>query len=117
MAQKLLEAYGVCDAVSNGKEGIERYMKSRMDTKPYDVIFLDIMMPEMNGQETLRKIREWEKKENINGSDAVKVIMLTALDDKNNIMEAFRSQCEGYMVKPIDRKKIIAQLQSLDLLR
>ena len=47
------------------------------------------------------------------GSDGVKIIMTTALDDKKNILEAFRSQCEAYLTKPIHVKKLHGELSKL----
>lgn len=116
VATSMLEAYGECTGVLNGKEGFELFKKGIDSGIPYDVILLDIMMPELNGHELLKTIRAWEQDHNITGLDGVKIIMTTALDDNQNIMQAFRFQCEGYLVKPITRKKIIAQLQSLGLI-
>lgn len=68
---------------------------------------MDIRMPELDGQETLSMIREIEYSEGVMGLDAVKVIMTTALDDFDNIRNAFRNQCEGYLAKPVDKDKVI----------
>jgi len=43
--------------------------------------------------------------------------MTTALDDKKNIMNAFREQCDIYLVKPIDREKLTESLRSLALIK
>ena len=42
--------------------------------------------------------------------------MTTALDDKNNVMDAFRSQCDAYLVKPITQEKLVERQRSLRLL-
>ncbi|MBN1980165.1 MAG: response regulator [Chitinivibrionales bacterium] len=116
VASSMLEAYGVCSQASNGNEGFELFKKGHESGEPYNLILLDIMMPQVDGHVILKQIRLWEKEHGIVGLDGVKIVMTTALDDNQNIMQAFRSQCEGYLVKPITRKKIITQLQSLKLL-
>lgn len=71
------------------------------------------MMPVLNGQETLKEIRSREKVAGIQGLDGVKVVMTTAMDDVDNVMSAFGAQCEGYLVKPIDKAKLEELLSSL----
>ncbi|HMK65399.1 MAG TPA: response regulator, partial [Thermodesulfobacteriota bacterium] len=83
------------------------------ELKPYDLICLDIMMPEMDGQELLKKICSAESDM---GVPEVKIIMTTALDDSKNIMTAFRNQCEAYLVKPIRREKVEEQLRAFGFL-
>jgi two-component system chemotaxis response regulator CheY len=74
------------------------------------------MMPEMDGQEVLDKIREMEKSHGIMGLDCVKIVMSTALDDFGNIKTSFRHQCDAYIVKPIDKDKIVQALINLQIL-
>ena len=114
--QKILGTYGDCDLVTNGKKAITAFLSALNDGRPYDLICLDIMMPEMDGQETLKEIRIIEKDRNILGLSGVKVIMTTALDDRQNVIEAFRSQCDGFIAKPIKREILLKELKSMDLL-
>jgi len=74
-------------------------------------------MPKMDGQETLKQIRQYEKEKEICGLDGVKILMTTAIDDSDSIKTAFREQCEGYLVKPIDKQKLIQKLKELDLIK
>lgn len=113
--QSILSGYGTCDIAVNGAEALYAYKNSLHDNKPYDVICLDIMMPEMDGQEVLKKIRKLEESKNILGSDSVKIIMTTALDDSDNINLAFREQCEAYLIKPILKTKLLKILEDFQL--
>ncbi|MEI8389824.1 MAG: response regulator [bacterium] len=114
---KYLSEYGQCDIAVNGKEAVEAFKVAFEENEVYDFICLDIMMPEMNGQEVLKEIRQLEKQKEIYGLDGVKVIMTSALDDSDNIKMAFREQCEGYLVKPIDKQKLIQKMESLGLIK
>lgn len=111
----MLSPYGDCDAAVNGKEAVIAFSEALDQEKKYDLICLDIMMPEMNGQDALKEIRRIEQEKNIIGSDSVKIIMTTALSDSKNLMQAFQEQCEAYIVKPIRKEKLLEQLHLLGL--
>ncbi|OHD26744.1 MAG: hypothetical protein A2Y38_10475 [Spirochaetes bacterium GWB1_59_5] len=116
LLQGLLKPYVVPDVAVNGKEAVEAVRLSLEAKEPYNLICMDIMMPEMDGQEALRHIRDLEKLAGILPTDGVKVIMITALDDKKNIMTAFREQCDTYLVKPLDKSKLVKTLETLNLI-
>jgi len=114
--QAYLSKYGECHIAVNGQEALEAFKMSLDDAEPYDVITLDIMMPDMNGHEVLKSIRQIEEENGRFGVDSIKVIMTSALDDSENIKHAFREQCEAYLVKPIDRQKLIDKLCEFSLI-
>jgi two-component system, chemotaxis family, chemotaxis protein CheY len=117
--QKLLNAiladFGTVDLAENGKEAITLVKNNFKENKYYDIIFLDIMMPVMNGHETLREIRRLEELEGIHLGNGIKIVMVTALGNKENVLSAFSEGCEYYIVKPIRQEKIVeimAEIQS-----
>lgn len=114
--EEFLTPYGNCDVVDNGAEAIKAFELSLEEKKPYDLVCLDIMLPEMNGHEALKKIREIEKKQGIACLDGTKIVMTTALGDHENIIRAFREQCEAYIVKPIEKAKLLSTLKELELI-
>jgi two-component system chemotaxis response regulator CheY len=116
LIQRYLEEHGECDSAVNGEEAIEAFYKALMEKEPYDLICLDIMMPITNGHETLTAIRQIESNNGIHGLDGVKVIMMTALDDSKNIFGAFREGCEAYIIKPIEKYKLISEMVNLGLI-
>jgi len=114
LLQEILAKYGSCHAASNGREAVEAFEAKLKEGEPYDLVCLDIMMPEMDGQEALRTIRQIEKDNGVGGTDGSKIIMTTALDDAKNIMTAFiKGSCEGYITKPIDYAKLQEELTKL----
>ncbi len=115
LMQKLLAQYGECDVAVDGREALRAMKIAWNERNAYDAVFLDIMLPHMDGQDVLKEIRKLEEERGIMGLEAVKVIMTTALDDSKNIMGAFRSQCEGYLVKPITGEKIKRALSEAGL--
>lgn len=112
---KFLEKVATFDIVVNGLEAIEAVKLSHKEKQPYDLILLDIMMPEMDGQETLRRIRDLEKRNGVYTLDGVKVIMVTAVSDPKSIMKAFRSGCESYIVKPVTRQSLFHEMRKMGM--
>lgn len=115
--QEIMLAYGSCDLAQNGEEAIRSFRNALEMGQPYDIILLDIMMPEMDGQEALESIRNIESKFNIEGKDRCKIIMCTALDDYDTVMKSFRNQCDAYLVKPIAKDKVTEVLYNLELIK
>ncbi|MGB7569640.1 MAG: response regulator [Chitinivibrionales bacterium] len=111
----VLSPYGNCVVVGDGLSAVASFEAAHKNKTPYGLVCLDIMLPDLDGQEALKQIRKWERQYNINGLDGVKIIMITALGDNKNIMQAFRHQCEGYIVKPIRKNKVQEQLKALGL--
>ena len=60
LLQTILSRYGECNVAVNGKEALSAFSLAWKALQPYDLICLDVMMPEMDGQETLRQIRKIE---------------------------------------------------------
>jgi two-component system chemotaxis response regulator CheY len=98
---------------SSGAEAIELFSKAINEKKIYDVIFLDIMMPEMNGQEVLTQIRNLEQSNDIVPGQGTKVIVITGLDDETAAFESHVLGCEGYLMKPFSRTQVQEKLLEL----
>lgn len=115
--QKILGPYGEIDIAVNGLEAVQAFFQSLDDNNCYDLICMDIMMPEMDGQTALRKIREIEKDRGIPPAQEVKVIMTTALDDPKNVVEAYyKGGATSYVPKPIDKHMLLHLLKNLGLI-
>ncbi|HYA88059.1 MAG TPA: response regulator [Nitrospirota bacterium] len=76
----ILSPHGDCDVARDGSEAIQMYRLAREGRKPFDLICMDIMMPKVDGQEALVKIRELERTWGVRSRDEVRVIMISALD-------------------------------------
>ena len=84
----------------NGKEGLELFKEKRPD-----IVFVDIIMPELDGIELARKIRE------INPQQMV--VIISASNDIQKISETIEIGVNSFIQKPIDTKKIIELLQNV----
>ncbi|AYW45952.1 response regulator [Tetragenococcus koreensis] len=93
------EEFQVTGEASNGKEAIELCEK-----QSFDVVILDIRMPEMNGLEAGRKIRErWPD---------VIILMLTTFNDEEYALEALKYKANGYLLKDGDAEVLNRSIKS-----
>lgn len=114
--QKILAEHGEVHVAANGREAVEAVKQACEDGELYDLITLDVIMPEMDGQTALKEIRDLESLHSIAHTNRARVIMTTAMNDGKSIMAAFKEQCDGYLVKPIDRAKLekfIAEIRAI----
>ena len=103
------------DIVVNGQEAIDAFLLAHEESHPYDLILMDIMMPEIDGIEALERIREWEGKNDVR--NGVNVIMTTALDDPKTVIKSFyKGGASAYIVKPVDKEKLFIELKKLGLI-
>ncbi len=115
--EEYLCKYGDCSFAVNGAEAIEAFKRALDEGQPYDMICLDIMLPEMNGHLALEEICQIEREYGIANSDGVKVIMTSAIDDPEDIIKAFKEGCKAYIVKPIINEKLFAEMRKLGLIK
>jgi len=115
LLQEHLKELGLAHVAINGKEAIEAVQLAIDSNEPYDLICMDILLPDMDGQQALSKIREMEEANGIAFSRGEKIIMTTALTDIKNKIQAFSSLCNGYLEKPIHKNKLMEELHHTGL--
>ena len=113
---RFFEKYGECDVTVDGKEAVEAYKMAVECGEPYDLICLDIMMPEMDGHQALKTIRKIEEESGIAEDERVKIVMTTALSETRHVTKAFENGCTAYAGKPINQDKLEAMLKKFKLI-
>lgn len=86
----------------NGKEAFKKIEKEKVD-----LVLLDVMMPEINGFETCRKMKEHERYWNI------PVVLITGLTSKEDRVKGIESGAEDFISKPIDVMEVLARVRML----
>lgn len=100
-----LPLYGYeVDVANDGLQGIK---KLTSDKNFYDMVLLDVMMPNMDGWETLKTIRSNKKLENI------PVIMITALNEEQKEISGLKFGADDYVVKPFILPNLLARIEAL----
>ncbi len=105
---ELLADQAHCSVAVNGQEALEAYDQS-LKSKPYDIILLDISMPDIDGVEVLERIREREEKAGVALGKGIPIVMVTA--HKEPVMTAFNKGCDNYILKPVIKEDLIAKIE------
>jgi len=114
MMQRLLASYGEIDVVVDGEEAVDAFKLAWEESRPYDLIFMDIMMPKVDGQEATKRIRAAEKSMGVLQVDEVKIVMTTVMEDPKNVIEAYqKGGATAYLVKPVDIDKLRTEMLRL----
>ncbi len=105
LLQQMLEEYGIINVVENGVDAFEEFKFAHLEQDPYDVIFLDIIMPGIDGKEVLKLIRDWEEgRPDLNHK--VQVVMATSKSDTDTIVSSFDDGCQHFFMKPYDKAEL-----------
>ena len=100
-----LPLYGYeVDVATDGMQGLKKLTSENSD---YDMVLLDVMMPKMDGWETLKAIRVNKRLENI------PVIMITALNEEQKEISGLKFGADDYVVKPFILPNLLARIEAL----
>jgi two-component system chemotaxis response regulator CheY len=111
----LTRKYGESQVVENGNEAVSVFQQALEAGQPFNVLFLDIMLPGMDGIAVLEAVRRLEQLLRIGPERKVKVIMTTSLSDYHHFHTAFASTCDSYLVKPVTCAGLARQLTRLGI--
>jgi two-component system nitrate/nitrite response regulator NarL len=100
--KNLLERSGiqVVGAASTGREGLEIIQQLNPD-----VVLLDMRMPDMDGLDVLRQLRE--------SGVTIPISMLTTSNEEHDLIESLRSGAQGYLLKDMDPEELVAALHKI----
>lgn len=116
LLQEFLKEYGPIQIAVDGEEAVAAVRAASEAGEFFDLICLDIMLPEMNGIEVLRRLREREEARGIVLGQGSKILMITALGGIKDVMEAYSNLCDGYLTKPLDKAQFQEELGRLKLI-
>jgi two-component system chemotaxis response regulator CheY len=112
-----LAKYGKCDQVADGEEAVASYRAALEQGAPYDLVLMDILMPNMDGHEAVRRIGALQQTAALPDEKRSKIVMLSSLDDPVNMMQAqFEDGAHAYLTKPFDEVVLVETLASLGLI-
>lgn len=112
-----LDNLGDCDTVSLGFEGMNKFKEAFGTSDPYNLIIIDIILPDINGNEVLRMIRTEEDLALTPDHFRVKIVLATSLDDEvnRNFEKDLKKGLETYYVKSFANEGLPGKLQELNL--
>lgn len=112
--EAILEVLGECHTVDGGKAAVTAVTEALHEGAPFDLITLDIAMPDMSGMEVLHAIRVLEAASGIKPPPRAKILMVTAQSSRDSLIMCVQAGCDDYIIKPFDRETILQRLITFD---
>ena len=114
--QRTLEVYGTVDAATNAIEGLAAFKFALQQTQPYQLVCIDIEMPDGSGHETLKEMRLLEESFQVPEELRVRALMTSSTADVDQVRTAFINRSDGFLAKPIDLERLKARLKKFGLI-
>ena len=114
--EKILSSYGVDHQCVNGREVFEAFTSAHARGEPFDLVCLDVIMPEMDGSEALVMIRAAEEEQGIPRDQGVKVVMTTGHYGSEDDLEPVKSLSDAVISKPVRLQDLTWTLTNLGLI-
>jgi len=109
--KSILSKYGHCDTVPNGESAFSMFERAHEENIPYDLVSMDILMPDPKaGQDAIKNIRAWEKK---NKKSSVQIVVISQLKDSENVLSTSDDTSMSYLIKPISPTDISDVLEKM----
>jgi HD-like signal output (HDOD) protein/ActR/RegA family two-component response regulator len=110
--QAIMDGLGECEAVENGNDAVQAFTGAWDRNDPFDLITLDIIMPEMDGTKVLSLIRQIEEERKIPRDRRAKIFMVTSLSEKDTIISCVQTGCDDFIIKPFSQDTVSKKLMS-----
>ncbi len=108
--QKIMESIAECQTADCGKDAIDVFRAGYRNGAPFDVVTLDVSMPEMDGTEVLLEMRAIEEDCKVSRENGCKIMMVTSHSDKDTVITCVQAGCNDYIAKPFDRETVLKKL-------
>ncbi|MBN8989139.1 MAG: response regulator [Rhizobiales bacterium] len=95
---------------TNGEEALESWLSAKSAGSPYDLVLMDIQMPQLNGIETTKRMRSLEAGQPGRRTPILALTANTLVEDR---YACFESGMDGFLIKPLDREKLAEAIAGL----
>ena len=113
---ELMSAYGDCVTAEDGAEAIDVFQSAFKMNDAFDIVCVDILMPEKDGYQVVHEIRDIEKIMGVSDEYRAKIVVTSQQNEARTLKTAFELGCDVYAGKPINGEKFIAALKKLNIL-
>lgn len=108
----VLSAFAECLTACNGVEALSAFEAALDEDRPFAAVFMDILMPDMNGTQVVQELRRLEEAHN--QPTPFKLILISVLTDTKNVSESFfHGRADVYLPKPLIRDVVLHELGKL----
>ena len=111
--QTIMSRFGRCKAVDGGDKAAREFEKAWEEKDAYNLVMLDISMPDLAGPEVLARIRTFERTRKVEESRRTVVVMVTSHAERHHIVSCLQRGCNDYIVKPFSMATIQDKMSRL----
>ncbi|MEW6080035.1 MAG: response regulator [Thermodesulfobacteriota bacterium] len=109
----ILSPLAACEEAVNGQAAVDRVKQRLNEGGRFDLIFMDIIMPEKDGLAAVKEIRDFEISLGRTGAGRLKIIIATTLQDPSRILIAqYDCGADGYITKPFTKETVMQTLRN-----
>lgn len=112
--QKIMSNFGHCTAVESGMAALKAFKDAWANWIPFDLMTLDVVMPGIDGMETLLAIRKMESEKDVAAKNRVKVLMISSQSERDTVITCIQAGCNDYIIKPFDLQLVRQKILELD---
>jgi two-component system chemotaxis response regulator CheY len=109
----ILAPLAECHVASNGQEAVDLIRKTQGKGKNFDLVIMDVIMPEKDGLTAVKEIREYEKAQGWSGKNTLTIVIATTIKDPSRILIAqYECGADAYIAKPFTEKTVLQTLRN-----
>jgi len=113
----LLSAYAECITAGSGLEAMSAFEVALEENRPFQAVFMDILLPGMDGNQVVQALRRLEQ-DHTPAVVPFKLLMISVLTDTRYVSESFfHGRADAYLPKPLRRETLLAELAKLGLIK
>ena len=109
----ILSPMAECHVAANGQEAVDMVRNTQGKGANFELVIMDVIMPEKDGLTAVKEIREFEKEKGWNGSDTLTIIIATTIKDPSRILIAqYECGADAYIAKPFTEETVLQTLRN-----
>ncbi len=109
---ELLKPHGSCRTAVTANQALTLFRSALRAGEPYELVTIDIQLPDMNGLDLLRALQQAEAESR---HPPARKLMVSANGTRDNVRSAACRGCDGFLIKPVQRDALLARLVALGL--
>lgn len=115
--EECLAPYATCVPARNGGEALASFEQAMDANAPFTAVFMDILMPDMDGNRVVRELRQAEADRGVPESGRFKLVMISVCTDTKNVSESFfDGMADAYIPKPLRLDVLLRELRRIGML-
>ena len=109
----ILTPLAECHMAVNGQEAVDLIRETQGKGKNFDMVIMDVIMPEKDGLTAVKEIREFEKENGWDGDNTLTIIIATTIKDQARILVAqYECGADAYIAKPFTEETVLQTLRN-----